>query len=342
MPNDHEENDTTLDREQNEEGGDNPDVLDLVLDVQERLAIIENRMTSTATHAQLDAVARDVALARAAAEGPLIVKFEQAAADRALRTAFVKATAMLRVLNKDRTVEVTSTRTGGKYKFRYSTFAELMDELRPALATHGLSVFQEPVIGETTCTLHTTIFHVDGGVLAPRPLVLPLTSRSPQDIGIVISYARRYHLQTVFGLASTEDPELEEKEGGAGENFQHRTESQPTPLERSQKSKTQHGLALMGAKNWDELKRASSDVANDKTLNTEDKGDLLKTWAKRKTELETEDARLKVEREEAAKPKPDPKADATAAQFEKDAAAASAGKEPSGRQASLLEPGSKG
>lgn len=333
MPHDHDENDTTLDD---------------LLDLHERFGVVEKKMASAASVAQVDALKdtflaehnkmwTEIGKARDAAEGPPPV-FDQAAADRALRAAFVRATSELRVLNKDRMVEVVSTRTGGKYKFRYSTFAELMDELRPALARHGLSIFQEPIISETSCTISTTIFHVDGGVLSPRPLVLPLTSRSPQDIGIVISYGRRYHAQTIFGLASTEDPELEEKEGGAGERFEHRNEqATSTPLERSQKSKTQHGLALRGAKNWDELRRASHDVANDKTLNTEDKGDLLKVWQARKTELEAEDAKPKAEA------KPDPKTEAVATQFEKDAAAASAGKEPSGRQRNLLdEPGSRG
>lgn len=292
----------------------NDDLADNILDMKERLVEIEKRLAISATTVQLDAVRAEALKARAAAEGAPNT-YDQAASDRALRTAFVRATCALQVVAKDRQVDVTSKTGGRAYSFRYATYAELIAELRPHFAKHGLSFMQEPVLDEKSCTIITTFFHVDGGVLAPRPLVMPLLSRSPQDVGIVISYGRRYHLQTLTGLAASDDPELDDRR--VEQTFQHRSEEpQPTPLERSAKSKIQHGLALRSAKDWNDLKRAANEVAGDRTLTAEDKGELLKVWATRKAELENA-------------PTAEAKTDPVAEQFALDAATASAkGKAP--------------
>jgi hypothetical protein len=72
------------------------------------------------------------------------------------------------------------------------------------LAKHGLAVIQEPLFTDGTAGVETIIIHKDGASISST-LLLPLKDQSPQGVGGAITYARRYALAAVLGIASEDD-----------------------------------------------------------------------------------------------------------------------------------------
>ncbi len=94
------------------------------------------------------------------------------------------------------------------YNYRYTTLAYLIDMVRPLLKKHGLSVIQTPITDSRGIGTVTLLLHESGQYIKSR-FVMPLPKLSgtniTQDAGAAISYARRYALSAVLGLASDED-----------------------------------------------------------------------------------------------------------------------------------------
>lgn len=98
--------------------------------------------------------------------------------------------------------EIPKTKTGHGYK--YADIADILKAVRPILSKHGLCVFQE-VDGER---LVTTLGHSSGAEIASvYPLVQDGTGRmnNIQRIGAALTYARRYSLTALLGVAADED-----------------------------------------------------------------------------------------------------------------------------------------
>ena len=89
---------------------------------------------------------------------------------------------------------------GKSHHGRYSTLAAILDHVRPVLAEHGLAVMQ-PIEAEG---VRTMIVHESGSMYDAGPY--PVGSYpNPQAQGSAISYARRYGLMSVLGIAGTDD-----------------------------------------------------------------------------------------------------------------------------------------
>ena len=99
---------------------------------------------------------------------------------------------------------VAKTANNPYFKSKYAPLDAIIDATRPVLAKHGLAVIQEPVFKEGTAGVETTIVHKDGGTRSST-LTLPLKDQSPQGVGSAITYARRYSLAAVLGIASEDD-----------------------------------------------------------------------------------------------------------------------------------------
>ena len=104
---------------------------------------------------------------------------------------------------RNREVEV-QTRTGGKYKFRYSTLDCVMDAARPVLSKHGLSIAQFPSTHDGRLTVTTRLMHKSGQWLE-NELGVPSSTANPQEIGSAITYLKRYSYCSLLGIASEED-----------------------------------------------------------------------------------------------------------------------------------------
>ena len=90
-------------------------------------------------------------------------------------------------------------RTNPHFKSRYADLAAIFDAARKPLSANGLAVVQ--TIGDGV--LHTRLLHTSGQWIASEH-PLPMAGR-PQEIGSALTYARRYSLSALIGIAADED-----------------------------------------------------------------------------------------------------------------------------------------
>jgi len=97
-----------------------------------------------------------------------------------------------------------NTADAGTYKFKYADLADISAAVLPLLGEHGLSFSARPTLDEGgRFVLAYELLHVSG---ESRTGAYPLPpSGSPQQIGSAITYARRYALCAVTGVAADED-----------------------------------------------------------------------------------------------------------------------------------------
>lgn len=107
--------------------------------------------------------------------------------------------------NPDRNREVrVETKSGGEYRFTYSTLDCVMDMARPILARHGLSITQPPTVRDGQVIVLTRLMHASGQWQEEEIPVRP-ESFGPQQIGSAITYLKRYAYCGMLGIASDED-----------------------------------------------------------------------------------------------------------------------------------------
>jgi ERF superfamily len=99
---------------------------------------------------------------------------------------------------------VPKTANNPYFKSKYAPLDAIIEATRPVLRKHGLAVMQQPLFMEGTAGVETTILH-SGGYSTTTTLLLPLKDQSPQGVGSAITYARRYALAAVLGIASEDD-----------------------------------------------------------------------------------------------------------------------------------------
>jgi hypothetical protein len=92
----------------------------------------------------------------------------------------------------------------GTYQYTYMTLHQLLAAVRPVFAKHGLAVSQAVERTETGVAVTTTVMHISGQEHHDPPLELRC-GPGAQDVGSAITYARRYSLAALVGLAGSED-----------------------------------------------------------------------------------------------------------------------------------------
>ena len=92
-------------------------------------------------------------------------------------------------------------------KNSYAPLNEILNEVRPELAKHGLSISQL-VGGEDKIGVTTMLLHKSGQYIGDTVSLTPDTSKglsTAQNAGVVITYLRRYGLTAILGLAGEDD-----------------------------------------------------------------------------------------------------------------------------------------
>jgi hypothetical protein len=111
-------------------------------------------------------------------------------------------------------LEGESKATGKKftYGYKYAGLDNIVGIVLPLLGKHGLAFTSFPMLTDNGFVLHYQLLHASGGVLAGAyPLPDP-TRTKPQAVGSAITYARRYALCAVTGIAPDEDDDAAEAE----------------------------------------------------------------------------------------------------------------------------------
>jgi len=129
----------------------------------------------------------------------------------ALASALVKAQAELVNPEKSLTATVRTGRPGeGERSFRYAPLSSGLDIVRKTLGQHEIATLQTTAIDQTAgmVNLTTTLAHASGEWIASDWPVCPVAeTANPQRMGAALTYARRYALFTLVGIAGEDDPD---------------------------------------------------------------------------------------------------------------------------------------
>lgn len=130
-----------------------------------------------------------------------------------LAAALAKVQAELPKLERDRTVTVEH-KDGSSHSYSYVTLANLSENILPLLAKHGLSFAGLPGTGaDGKMCLRYYLLHESGEHLSGE---FPISGEGGiQMVGGRITYARRYCLAALVGVAADEDDEARLSDDGA-------------------------------------------------------------------------------------------------------------------------------
>lgn len=103
-------------------------------------------------------------------------------------------------IEREHTAKVFSKRTNAEYSYDYADLAAVLTAVRSACARQGIAILQPPLVGQRSVTVTTLIAHKSGEFIR-NELMLPLDDPNPQAVGSAITYARRYSLQALLGVA---------------------------------------------------------------------------------------------------------------------------------------------
>jgi hypothetical protein len=127
----------------------------------------------------------------------------------ALASALAKAQAELVNPEKSLTASIRTGRPGeGERSFRYAPLSSGLDIVRKTLGQHEIATVQTTAIDQTAgmVNLTTTLAHASGEWIASDWPVCPIAeTANPQRMGAALTYARRYALFTLVGIAGEDD-----------------------------------------------------------------------------------------------------------------------------------------
>lgn len=171
-----------------------------------------------------------------------------------LAKAFVKAQAEIENAVKDR--------TNPHFRSKYADLGNVVDAIKPALAKHGLGFIQvSKDDAETYVKVETIIVHESGQTFSCGCVAVPVNKNDAQGYGSAMTYARRYSLQSAFGVA----PEDDDGNGATAAKPEPRSEARPVKSSRMPESEIADWKAAIDEAALDSLEelRAKTKAAVD-------------------------------------------------------------------------------
>jgi hypothetical protein len=91
------------------------------------------------------------------------------------------------------------------FKSKYADLPAVVDAIKPHLAKHGLGFMQCPRPADGGVAIETILIHAGGEKMSMGLLFVPANKHDAHGFGSALTYARRYALQTCFGLPTEDD-----------------------------------------------------------------------------------------------------------------------------------------
>jgi len=129
-----------------------------------------------------------------------------------LATALAKAQGEIESAKKDS--------TNPHFKSKYADLASVWDAIRGPLSKNGLSVVQMPTAYGSEVCVTTLLLHASGQWIKSTLTMLVGDKATPQAVGSAITYAKRYSLTSMTGVAPDEDDDGNAASGSASTSSQ--------------------------------------------------------------------------------------------------------------------------
>lgn len=126
------------------------------------------------------------------------------------------------------------------YTYKYADLDTVLQAVRPALSNHQLALMQFPTTRKDALTVMTMLVHGPSQQWVRNHLTVGCFGTDPQEIGSAETYARRYGLCALIGVAATQggDDDGERASRGA-----RRAEEPPAPAPRRSQQQAQQAPA---------------------------------------------------------------------------------------------------
>jgi hypothetical protein len=145
-----------------------------------------------------------------------------------LFAALAKAQGKFGEIKKTKTANVTM-KSGGKYSYKYADLADIFEAVRKALSEELVAVTQSPMIVGNRAVLMTMIGHESGEWMRSYYELAFDPQMNEQEKGSIITYARKYSVSPMLGVAAEEDDDgnvatdsQNEKRGPEGDPKAHK------------------------------------------------------------------------------------------------------------------------
>jgi len=106
---------------------------------------------------------------------------------------------------KNRTAKIP-TKTGPGFSYRYADLSDMLAAIREPLRRNGLAVTQMLAAASSPAVMaiKTKVWH-ESGQAESETFEFPVAGRSPQEIGSLITYMKRYALGAALGISTDDD-----------------------------------------------------------------------------------------------------------------------------------------
>ena len=125
----------------------------------------------------------------------------------------------------------TKDKNNPAFRSKYADLGNVVEAIKPALVKNGLFFTQSTHDATGGVCVETTVWHSSGGSMSFGKLFVPANKQDAQGYGSALTYARRYSLQTAFGVAPEDD------DGNAASTQKH--EAAPSVITAAQLAELQ-------------------------------------------------------------------------------------------------------
>jgi len=125
------------------------------------------------------------------------------------------------------------------FKSKYAPLPDILNDVRPLLSKHGLSVLQSPSGDGDKIIITTMLMHSSGEWIETCPLILRADKATAQGAGSAITYGRRYALSSILGISSEDDDDGNSASGNKnGSNDNKNKQNNGSNTQQSNKQST--------------------------------------------------------------------------------------------------------
>jgi hypothetical protein len=151
--------------------------------------------------------------------------------------------------------KATKSATNPHFKSKYANLEAVIDTIKPPLVANGLFFTQHCHPSDHGVSVETMLHHASGESMSLGTLYVPANKQDPQGFGSALTYARRYGLQTGFGVPTEDD------DGNAAVRSAAPSSSAPTnPFRANQANDRDAPFPPGPCKNKTELKAKGRDL----------------------------------------------------------------------------------
>lgn len=120
------------------------------------------------------------------------------------------------------------TKGGQKIKYSYAPLSDVLDACRKGLSENNLAIMQPTKMREDGKLIVETLLSHSSGEWIKSEILIESQDKTPQSEGSALTYARRYALSSLLGIASEEDDDAERAMGKEDKGKQPETKLVPT------------------------------------------------------------------------------------------------------------------